>query len=268
MRKKESELNLALEKYFNEDENIIHFFGKQKKVILNFMERLFKVYLFEEPDGFYKEENNVLIVEHFEFDSTKRSKGKGSEYRREEAKINRKISNLVPNEKGKIYHEKFECTHTIVNYINNAMNLWREHYKNIINYKERLKKENIIKKGDIIETAFLIEDMTCLGNSYMENDKLYSLILLHCEEFLNLFETCIDVKYILSLSTNGNYKNIWFIDRSFIKDYRKYQIKKGNIKIIDFKPNIVGWEVIIPNGKINKKENNFIKDTSSKEAEE
>lgn len=55
----------------------------------------------DHPDMYMRSGDDILIIEHFEFDSYPRKKGKGSEFRREESRIDRKLDELEYHENGR-----------------------------------------------------------------------------------------------------------------------------------------------------------------------
>ena len=197
--------------------------------------------LFERPDGFCKYENKVLIIEHFEFDSSRKN-SKGSTNRQELFRTsNKKLDSYKEFE---IYHDEIKCDYTIENYVNNAINNLNNHYKNIDYYIDTLKKEKIIANTSNVEILFCIEDTTVLGNFNSENGK--PLFLLYCAEFIQAIKPLTKLDYILCGSSNGSTDFTWFTSVSHIDNYIAKQFSKCDTKIANLTPHTMTSLVQIP----------------------
>ena len=114
---------------------------------------------FEKPDIYSHIDNELIMIEHFEFDSYKKNKD-GSDYRQKEGIINYKFKEKLEKGNGKIirYDDSITPTASVENYINNFMNSFDEHYKKIDEYK----KSKEFKDYNKIHTWFFIEDVSPL----------------------------------------------------------------------------------------------------------
>ena len=187
--------------------------------------------LLDRPDGFCKCEDNVLIIEHFEFDSSRKN-SKGSTNRQELFRA----SNKKPSshKEFEIYHDEIKCDYTIENYVNNAINNLNNHYKKVNYYIDSLKKEKIIANTSNVEILFCIEDTTVLGNFNSENGK--PLFLLYCAEFIQAIKPLTKLDYILCGSSNGSTDFTWFTSVSHIDNYIAKQFSKCDTKIANLTP--------------------------------
>ena len=196
---------------------------------------------YDHPDGFCKYDDNVLIIEHFEFDSSYKNK-KGGKNRQEIFRT----SNVKPNKNDdiQIYHDEIKCDFTIENYINNAKNSLNSHYNKIDDYIETLKKEKIITDTSNVKVLFCIEDTTVLGNIDSKSGK--PLYLLYCTEFIKAIKSLTDLDYILCGSSYGSADFTWFTSVSNIDNYIKKQYSANDTKIANLTPHTMMSFVQIP----------------------
>lgn len=248
-----SEVSRICEEYLNDNPTKVMCYGNQEKSLSELNPFLQELVEFERPDAFSKIGEDVLIVEHFEFDSTNTNK-KGSLDRIEQARIERdfeKDLNKLHLQSGETFHkhDTVNVTHSSENYIKNALNAFRNHYEKIESYKQNLSNEGIITNSTNIKTMFWIEDTTLLGNAFIPEPQNYNsivqpLILLHCDKFLEALKDCKKLDYIFCFSHYGMQKFCWFLDLNYLNDYISKQIKIDNVKIIDFKPHTTGYVTV------------------------
>ena len=126
----------------------IKYFGEQEtefNILLKFFNS--GIFTYDHPDGFCKYEDNVLIIEHFEFDSSNINK-KGSKNRQE---IFRTSKYKPQKDVGiEIYRDEIKCDYTIENYVDNfekQINELDEKYKE--SFRDVVDKINIeIKRNE------------------------------------------------------------------------------------------------------------------------
>ena len=219
----------------------IKFFGEQETEFNNLL-KFFnsRIYTYDHPDGFCKYEDNVLIIEHFEFDSSNINK-KGSKNRQEIFRT----SNYKPQKDVgiEIYRDEIKCDYTIENYVDNLIENFNNHYCKIEEYKDDLKEEKIITDNTHIETIFCIEDTTALGN--IDSSTGEPLIPLMCNEFIELIKSCTKLDYIIAGSSFGQNNYTWFSCTSKIDNYIKNSYDRNSKKIANLNPQtIIGFEHI------------------------
>jgi len=186
------------------------------------------------PDGYYKlSDNEILIMEHFCFDST--SVKKGSESLQELARIKRENNN----------HDVIKCTICIKNYWNNLKENYTKHCSKVENYKNNLIKEGIASENTNFKVAFFIEDITPLGNVNIGTRKRIHAIF--CDKFIDLFEKCSNVDYIFDFSEVDSSKIVLFVGKNDIKALRCNEIKIEEIELIPWKPQVSSFSVTISN---------------------
>lgn len=196
---------------------------------------------FDRPDGFCKYENNVLIIEHFEFDSAFKNK-KGSKNRQEIFRTaNVKPNNIEPIQ---LFRDEIKCNFTIENYINNAKENLNNHYLKIDEYERHLKQEKIIDDKTQVEVLFCIEDTTVLGNINEEGKPLF---LLYCKEFIEIIKEMEKLNYIICGSSYGRNNFTWYSSIPEIGNYVKNQYSVNNTKIVNLTPHTIMGFVQVPN---------------------
>ena len=214
-----------------------------------------RIVFFERPDGYLIDENLVYIIEHFEFDSSKITKKKGSISRRELGRVSREFKKY-PADNESAYIDELNIASSADSYINNAIQNMQNHYAKIKDYKNNLMLSNIIHPCSIVKVGFFIEDVTQLGSCYKSDNGLYPLNLVNCKEFLDYFDSCEDLDFCLcsNLSYENNdifslfnpslcptiHRNLYFISKSSIAKYRQSQMSLKEIQYISFIPQVRG----------------------------
>lgn len=176
---------------------------------------------YERPDMYSILEDEIYIIEHFEFDSYKSSKKKGSDYRQKEGKIKNEFDRLLIQGRDKevSYNETIRSTASVNNYINNFIDKFNHHYEKIGEYKKRIAK---IHAG-LPKICFFVEDVSPLGSYYINNKR--------CPKNLFIFQFKRVIEFLLK------HKAIYAIIYGFFDgiggDKRKIIIIENNKKAID-----------------------------------
>ncbi len=247
----QNELNHIFQTYFSNKENPIHFYGEATRVI-RICEFLRKLVPFDHPDAYAVFNDEVLIFEHFEFDSSTNNK-KGSQQRRSESYDNKEYEKVVSTEEGTIHHGVLTADYSIKNYISNLKTVFCKHYNEIPAYKKTLQEKGIISDATKISTLFFIEDTTILGNIFetKENESGWMPVILPlCDFFIELFEESIDLDIVMCASWYPNEYCLWYLDRTMIQEFKKHGIDTSVIEIINFNPQSIGVKISIPDEKL------------------
>lgn len=203
------------------------------------------IYPNERPDGYCLDVNNVLILEHFEFDASS-SNRKGSIARKEISNTDKKCdefhkSNLI-NFDSSIFRGEIKSNRSIEYYIKNVCDNFDKHYEKINNYKNNLSEKNIITSDKDVKMAFVIENTTLLHTITTEGKNIE---LCFISEFLDVFEKAGNVDYVFSISSCGNNKWCWFLSRDSLIKYREKQIKMRDIQLINSSPQIIDSSLVV-----------------------
>ena len=245
----------ALEKYFVNGGHL-NYYGSGVNV-QSFVNDLNpqNIYIGDAPDFYIKSDDDVLVIEHFEFDCYKASR-KGSEHRQELARIQRKEDAMKPTEKGVALHETIHGESSYENYICNVTRSFNEHYSHIELYFDNLKNAGIIKDRSKVKVLFFVEDVSPLGTVvFGEQNNATGLItvsLAQSREFLDLLRESPLVDYVLACSSYNNEREIWFIDRSELNAYYEHVIDYSSLQFLSFKPHVISCKIFIPDEVINR----------------
>ena len=211
----------------------------------------------DSPDLYIKKGNTVYIIEHFEFDCYKGSK-KGSKFRTEEARIDRRFQQIVPTTEGVTALDIIKGERSYSNYLNNVKSLFNRHYEHIPDYIQNLTKAGIIEDGSEIKVVFFIEDVTPLGTRVYPRKGEYvgytvPITLAESSEFLEFFKSKKKVDYVLSCSSVNNKDYIWFIDNSEIDEYFKITEDYHDLIFSNSTPFVIESQIEIPINNTQKK---------------
>ena len=243
-----NELFHIIQMYFSKSENPIYFYGDESR-IAKLGEILGKLEPFDHPEAYAVLGKEVLIFEHFEFDSSHRLKRRGSQQRCSQSADDRAFASVLPTEKGSLYHGAITADYTVDNYRENLKQVFCKHYNEIPGYKATLREHGVFKAGDRASTIFFIEDTTIFGNIFEtdnEGNNVETLVLPRCDFFLDLFESSPDLDAAICASQTLSGHCLWYIDRTMINEYRIHAVKTEDLKIINFRPQSLGVRIIVP----------------------
>jgi hypothetical protein len=243
------ELQHIFNHYFSPEKASIQFYGDEDKCRIKEILPFFGLLIpYNHPDGYAATDDKLIIFEHFEFDSSKGSKHKGSKQRRSEADDSRAFDAVIPTREGSEYHGTLDASYSIDYYRENFLRSFNDHYSEIPEYKETLKSKGLLTDSQRITTIFFIEDTSIFGNAY----DTYSwdatntpLILLHCDFFLDVFEKSPDLDCVIFGSKYYREKELWYIDHSLITEYRKHTVSTDEIDVFDYTPRSTGYKLLL-----------------------
>ena len=197
------------------------------------------------PDLLILCDGSCMIIEHFEFDCYKKNR-KGSENRKEQARVEKAFQNSTPHKNGKLIHDVINGTSSYAQYIKNITEVFSEHYKRIPNYKSNLIKNGFISADTQIKMAFLIEDVSPLGTMAYSDDKQQPIVLALSKEFLNLMKECPDVDFVIACSGVGSNNYLWLIIKDNLNEYLNNSVDYANMSFINFTPQVLSYRIEIP----------------------
>ncbi len=220
-----SELKNLFEKYFSFGVGVIPI-GNSREILLEFKNYIARgIYDRDCPDGYSKiSDNEILIMEHFCFDSATAKKGSES------------LAELARIERENNIHDVIKCSINMTNYWNNLEENFTRHCSKIEKYKNNLITEGIAKQNTIFKVAFFIEDITLLGN--VDTNTRTRIHSIFCDKFIDLFENSSNVDYIFDFSEVDSDKKVLFVTQNDIKSLRDNEIKIADVELIPWEPQV------------------------------
>lgn len=163
-----SELEQIVNKYFSEDGKATVFYNIEQE---EFNKLIKNMGIFERPDILSVYDNKVIGIEHFEFDSYKRTR-KGSDFQRKHAIIDsnmkKKIKDELQPKETIIIHNEIESTASLDNYYENFRKNFIEHYNKIDDYHQ-----HILEEIDCTDKNIEFWKDKCLSVINLIKDKLF-----------------------------------------------------------------------------------------------
>ena len=241
----------TIKQYFSED-GVMQYRGNKKTVLA--LTELFattKPIFSDAPDLYFRKDNLVLIIEHFEFDCYYAGK-KGSSFRREEARIQRALETAPMTGNSLIMHDEIKGKASYEDYIRNLKKSFEEHYARIDTYINNLSDQGIIHDDTDVKVMFLIDDVSPLGAHVIDNsvnwgdNAVFTIELGCCREFLDLLSASPKVDYALACSSCSNNRLIWFINRHSIRDYYRHAKNYASMTFVPFRTQVISVQILIP----------------------
>ena len=253
-----NELEKIKQTYFNKDGS----YGCTNKRSAHLLFKAIKNAIASDaPDFYFLSKNTCYIFEHFEFDASKMSVGKGSFFKRQEQEAYKQIDiqtkERLLNKKAdqdKITNYGAFSTPIKSNYNKefwkiNFVETFNKHYKKIAEYKKNLLDKGIINNKTKIKNIFVIEDTTELGANRFDDVKN---VYLPFE-----FDFCVDllikankVDYFIFLNKDAGI--IFVINKLALKNMREKSLKFDETEFLFFNNiQLVSALVTIPNNLVN-----------------
>ena len=163
---------------------------------------------FESPDMYANLEDKIVLIEHFEFDSSKRT-NKGMKGKAEESLLNQRLSGLSADNEFHIDKGNYEVS--LENWHNNFEITFDTHYKKIPIYKDRIIEHlsNTAKKEILV--GFLIEDQ--YPPMVYKQNKHFQLNYFNTIQFKNKFFNSKDLHFVFFASYYEGEPRIFYFDR-------------------------------------------------------
>lgn len=157
-----NELDKISNRYLSKDGNAITFSDFEQGEVTKLFQNM---RAYERPDILSVYDNKIVAIEHFEFDSYKKTR-KGSNFRIQDNVINQKMKRKMMSEladKKDIWlHDEIKNTGSLQQYYNNFKTVLLAHIDNIPEYRNHITSDFENEKD--IEFWFFVEDVTPLGN--------------------------------------------------------------------------------------------------------
>jgi len=237
-----NEATELLKRIFSEEKNTVHYCG-EADLVEKLSDALYNgdIVDFESPDIYIKHDKTVWIIEHFEFDCYQR-KSKGSTYKIEKSRIDRNYENIIPTTEGVSINDRINAESSYEDYIKNVNVSFCTHYDKVNNYKRHIIDKEAFDGKVNFKTIFLIEDVSPVGSSCIDNyEKWIPIELALSKEFLEMLKASPLVDGVLAISCINNRKRVWFIDRDHVDDYILNAEDYVHYRFMNSKPHVVGF---------------------------
>ncbi len=250
------EIKELIDKYLSKNSNAIVYYNLEQDKFNKVIENIGG---YEKPDILSIFDNEVVAIEHFEFDSYKRSR-KGSDFKIQhnnmEKDFNKKINEKLKTQKEVIVHGQIQSSASAHNYFNNFKTIFLSHYKKIDSYTEHIKKD--FPDINKLTYCFFAEDVTPLGNYFMDrktSNNPYLLNPLCSDEIIEILKQSPKVKYlIVGCYALSEYKLMIFENKLEALEIYKKERPNFNIEnYLCFAPKIAGFTILVPNEEREKK---------------
>ncbi len=228
-KKLKNSLRHSYKKYYFDEES--------KQFLKKINENIEKSTPFERPDMYIILDNEILAIEHFEFDSSNVNK-KGSHLKNEIAKIERELDKERQETNKKYLTKKCVFNGNKENYEKNFLKNFDNHYDKIEEYKNNITK-NIPNIDLPIHICFYIIDETEMGNIVLNDKNRKNYIPFMNKTILERIERATKLDYIIFQNKEDYYlTNLYFFKNNeqglkFCKsEYNEYFEKE--IEAINF----------------------------------
>jgi hypothetical protein len=244
----------------NELEHILkkHFSKKPIKIFYNELDKISEKSIsfisqfisileqYDHPDIYGKIGNDVLFIEHFEFDSSQRSK-KGSKEVRERIRIDNKEKEILNySRSSKSFSDKINSNASLENLIKNVTEIFSDHINKIPVYIKHLHNDNILDDTTNLMKCFFIESSSPF-NSYVNTDKGYTLLnLFYTDFFIDMLEqNKHQIDYIFHSFEEEGEAVLYFMDIKGLSVYKKKTIRLTKDNFFPMEPSIIRAQVFI-----------------------
>lgn len=252
-----NELQALINKYFQKDGTAIVYYNVDQD-LFNKVINSNNIGSYERPDILSIFENKIVGIEHFEFDSYKRSNKHGSDFKIKnyyiERKFDKRMKEVLKEKDSLIVHDQIESTASLNNYFNNFQKTFKDHYGKINNYLEHIKKDFDCSNKEI-HFCFFAEDVSPLGSYFLDKKREISLLNpLFSDEVIELLKNSPKVEYlIIGTYAMREYKIIIIENNEDALEKFKNEHEKITDKdFLSFSPQTTGYALKIPKENIKK----------------
>ena len=181
---------------------------------------------FERPDMYAMVDDTMVLIEHFEFDASKRT-AKGMMGKKEESNLKKQIAVLPENKQ--LFCHKVGYKQTLQDWISNFEVIFDEHYRKIPAYKEKIVQ---LQTKDIkkILVGFFIENQNSIPVFW--DDKHRELRYFETIQFAEKIKESRELDFVLFGYLCGTNPQIIYIDRDSFEETEKFiDLKDPTLKI-------------------------------------
>ena len=217
-----NEVDLTLGKWLPNDTNQVSYLGSDMDIL--HLRDFFDMHdgaSFDRPDAFLRLKNEVLIIEHFQFDCYKQT-ASGSSFAKLDSELSKSFDSL--HEHNGYLHCEIKASNSLEYYYVNACNSFQKHYEKIESYKRNLINKGFANSNDTFIVCFIIDDTTKLGTMVEGTNGAEPVILVLYRRFLEFLQQYPCVDYILTSAWFLNSYYPWFYSQANHASYVNKQI--------------------------------------------
>ncbi len=241
-------MNKEIEMFSHYAQDSIDYYNpNDKEMCTKVAKNLHNLIGFEKPDMILPLSNQVMIIEHFQFDASRYKKGKGNLDKILLSERDRKFDALKEkNDTENLIRDTTEigCKYTAEYYISNLKRVFDEHLGKIATYKQRLIEHGFAKNEKSILTAFLIIDTTPLGSYRMVDGIPKSFTLFQLKKFNEMLGDAHSLDYVFNGFFNGEKNKVSFMSNTpeSRNIFKKEYIDFDEDEYFSFKPKEMRWQ--------------------------
>lgn len=244
------ELQAIVNKYFQKNSTGIVYYNIDQE-LFNKVINPNNIVCYERPDILSIFDNKIVGIEHFEFDSYKRTNKHGSDFKIKnysiERKFDKKVKEVLKEENSLIVHDQIESTASLNNYFDNFQKIFKEHYKKINDYSEHIKQDFDCSNKEI-HFCFFAEDVSPLGSYFLNEKREISLLTpLFSDEVIELLKNSPKVEYLIIGTYAMKEHKIIIIEnkKEVLEKFKKEHKMVENKDFLAFSPQTTGYALKI-----------------------
>ncbi|MFA6618578.1 MAG: hypothetical protein WCT23_05890 [Candidatus Neomarinimicrobiota bacterium] len=244
-----NELEHIIKKHFSENQNEVNFDPSDEiskdtlSVICDFL-KILKPY--DRPDMYANIDNDLLFIEHFEFDASAWNR-KGSLEKKEIYRIDEREKEFFDNKQESCsFSDHINNKASLKNLIQNINDVFINHIKKIPDYIEHLKIDKLIDPKTKVRKCFFIESSSpfpCYINT--ENgSKIFNLF--YADFFIQILKIYKNEIDYLFYSYAGNKEDIlYFMDIRALSIYEDKCLKIDEKSFIPIDPHVISSRIFV-----------------------
>ena len=182
---------------------------------------------FERPDMYATLDDKIIIIEHFEFDASKRTT-KGMKGKQEEALLEQRISAMPMDDE--FHLDKGNYDVSFENWQANFEQTFNSHYARISQYKESIRNHLNPDPNIPMLVGFFIENQ--YSPVVYDKNRCGELYYFDTIQFANKMTVSENLDFVLFGSYYDGCPRIFYIDRESYTDYRPLiDLTNTNVKL-------------------------------------
>ena len=216
---RENEVKALWNRYFSHKDNAGIFYIGNDDACDYFIDMVDngEIHWADAPDVIVIKDNDVLLIEHFEFSCYKANKTKGNSIRKELTEFWRDFVKISSENSSATVMKRINSKSSSEDYIKNVKSAFEKHYRKIERYKKNAFENFGVSSNAKIKIMFLLEDVSPEGwiiYNRKSKDKSFCLSTLAKDRrFLEFFAEHCNVDYVMCCAHHGSIYETWLIDR-------------------------------------------------------